>query len=332
MTDSPPPVPTPAAASRPTTARERALAPDLARGGMLLLIALANASIYLYGRPYGPRGHLADGSALDHVWTFVQMLLIDGRAYPMFAALFGYGMVQFLDRRVAAGGSFDTAKHLLQRRSVWLLGFGFLHALLLFPGDILATYGLCGFLVVALLGRSDRLVLGTASALLPVIALLGAVMALEFPDPTKRAVVPSLVEPAYLTAAGGRVLDWLGVTLAQLLLVLTPMLFGVWAARRRLLDDPAAHRALLRSVAVIGLAAAVVGGLPLALAAAQVWNPPVGLDLVFGVLHTLGGTAGGLGYAALIGIVTIGVTRRGPVLEAVVALGQRSLTFYLFQS
>ena len=36
--------------------RDRALAPDLARGLMLALIALANSVLYLYGRPYG-RSH-----------------------------------------------------------------------------------------------------------------------------------------------------------------------------------------------------------------------------------------------------------------------------------
>ena len=36
----------------------RSLAPDLARGAMLLLIALANAHLYLYGRPIGVRGRV----------------------------------------------------------------------------------------------------------------------------------------------------------------------------------------------------------------------------------------------------------------------------------
>ncbi|MGH3616390.1 MAG: hypothetical protein ACRDRK_28095 [Pseudonocardia sp.] len=34
----------------------RNLAPDLARGTMLLLIALVNVHVYVYGRPTGVRG------------------------------------------------------------------------------------------------------------------------------------------------------------------------------------------------------------------------------------------------------------------------------------
>ena len=36
----------------------RALAPDLARGSMLALIAVANVMIYLHARPYGLRQHI----------------------------------------------------------------------------------------------------------------------------------------------------------------------------------------------------------------------------------------------------------------------------------
>lgn len=38
------------------------------------------------------------GDALEQVVLFLQVVLVDGRAYPMFAALFGYGIVQ-LSRR-----------------------------------------------------------------------------------------------------------------------------------------------------------------------------------------------------------------------------------------
>jgi len=48
----------------PVTARERMLAPDLARGLMLALIALANSVVYLYGRPYGVRQHI-----MEQAWS-----------------------------------------------------------------------------------------------------------------------------------------------------------------------------------------------------------------------------------------------------------------------
>ncbi|MGH3906014.1 MAG: DUF418 domain-containing protein, partial [Pseudonocardiaceae bacterium] len=118
----------------------RSLAPDLARGAMLLLIALANAHIYLYGHPIGVRGYPVPESILDKAVVLVQMTLVDGRAYPMFALLFGYGVVQLLRRQTSGGVDEVTVRRLVRRRGWWMILFGFLHALLLFAGDIIGSY------------------------------------------------------------------------------------------------------------------------------------------------------------------------------------------------
>jgi hypothetical protein len=68
--------------SAPTRLSERALAPDLARGVMLLLIALANAPAYLFDHPAGSRGY---PDPVSQLVTLLQMLLVDTRAYPLFA-------------------------------------------------------------------------------------------------------------------------------------------------------------------------------------------------------------------------------------------------------
>ena len=110
---------------------------------------------------------------------------------------------------------------------------------------------------------------------------------------------------------------------------------GAWAARRRLLDEPERHRALLRRTAMAGLLIAVLGGLPLALTTAGLWAPPVPVLLLVGGLHSISGYAGGLGYAALFGLLAIRITGRGgpgPIARAVQAGGQRSLSCYLAQS
>ena len=323
----------PIAVRGPTTARERSLAPDLARGTMLLLIALANSALYLYGRAYGPRQHLAEGSDLDHAWTLVQMTLVDGRAYPMFAALFGYGMVQLLERQRAAGTTFEGTQSLLRRRSLWLVVFGFVHALLLFPGDILGTYGLAGLMVVLVLQATDRRLVWTAAVFAALTVVIGASFGLTPVDAEARYVVVSLAQPDYLAATGLRLGEWALTALIQVLLVFAPIMLGVWAARRRLLDEPGRHRRFLRWAAAVGIGVAILGGLPLALSAAGMWEPTIGAQLVIGSLHTIAGTAGGLGYAALVGLVAAALhTRRGPVVTALAACGERSLSCYLAQS
>jgi hypothetical protein len=50
-------------------------------------------------------------------------------AYPVFAVMFGYGLVQLASRQTAAGGD---ARAVLLRRNVWLIIFGFGHATLLY--------------------------------------------------------------------------------------------------------------------------------------------------------------------------------------------------------
>jgi len=96
----------------PVAPRVRALAPDLARGAMLAVIALAHSQVLTH--PFlGPA--LAPGSALDTAVQVLLTLFVDSRGYPMFAALFGYGMVQILRSREPLLGP-DGARRLLRRR------------------------------------------------------------------------------------------------------------------------------------------------------------------------------------------------------------------------
>ena len=184
MTEQGPPAP-----RGPARADERALAPDLARGVMLLMIVLANTPWYLYGSTPGlTTVHPDEGSVLDRVTQLLIITFVDSRVYPMFAFLFGYGMVQLFSRQVAAGTPAKVARRLLQKRNAWLLVFGFLHAALLWYGDVLGAYGLAGLVLVALFfKRRDKTLLIWAIALAGslvtsmVFALLAAPFAAQYP-------------------------------------------------------------------------------------------------------------------------------------------------------
>lgn len=87
----------------PVRPGERALAPDLARGCMLLLIVLSNTGFHLWAAPHGASGwHPVGGSALDRVVQLLMITVLDLRIYPLFAFLFGYGMMQLFLRQTAA--------------------------------------------------------------------------------------------------------------------------------------------------------------------------------------------------------------------------------------
>ncbi|WP_112262361.1 DUF418 domain-containing protein [Lentzea terrae] len=301
------------------TRTRRALAPDLARGVMLLLIALAHAHMYLSGHQTGFRSYALDGSPLDLLVTGVQVTLVDGRAMPMFAALFGYGFVQIAAKQ--NGG-------VLRRRSAWLLVFGCAHALLLFFGDILAAYGLLGLALAGVLRWRDRSLLVFAGLWLVVHGAVITVGGLRIAEFGGASGMTAATDP--VSALVDRVALWSALTPFFVVELVVPFVLGVWAARRRLLVEPHEHRKALRAIAFSGISVAVLGGLPLALVDTGVWNG--GPEVVLYVLHGLSGVAGGLGYAALMGFIATRVGERGPVISALAACGQRSLTCYLLQS
>jgi uncharacterized protein len=309
----------------PVVPRVRALAPDLARGAMLAVIALAHSQVL--ARPF--LGAVPErGPALETAVQTLLTLFVDSRGYPMFAALFGYGMVQILRSREPAVG-WDGARRLLRRRGGWLVVFGFCHVLLLFPGDILASYGVLAVLFVGALRWRDTRLLATAGGLAVLGALVyGTVLALPAPGGLAEVVHP-LVSAAY------RVVSFPLVMPMNAVMAAAPVLVGIWAGRRRLLDDPERHRRLLRRVAAAGITIAAVGAVPYAFVTTGLWHPGTGVLAAVGTLHTAVGYAGGLGYAALVGLVAARLSRQaapGPVTNALAACGQRSMTCYLAQS
>jgi uncharacterized membrane protein YeiB len=292
---------------------------------MLAVIALAHSQVL--ARPFlGPAP--APGPALDTAVQSLLTLFVDSRGYPMFAALFGYGMVQILRSREPALG-WEGARRLLRRRGGWLVAFGFAHVLLLYPGDILASYGVLALLLVGALrwpGARLFAVAGCAAALgaLAYGTLLGLPAGGEQPPD-----VGPLVSAAYRAAAFPLIVPLNAVMAAA------PVLVGMWAGRHRLLDEPERHRRLLTRVAAAGIAIAAVGGIPHAFVTTGLWHPGTTGLVAFATLHTAVGYAGGLGYAALVGLVAARLARRaapGPVTTALAACGRRSMTCYLAQS
>ena len=327
--------------------------PDLARGIMLLLIVLANTPYYLYGRLHGGMGaHPVDGSVADRIVQAVLITTVDLRVYPMFAFLFGYGLVMILRRQRRAGLSDDEARRLLRRRNLLLVAFGAVHALLLWGGDVLGAYGLCGLVLVWLfLRRSDRTLLvwaGVGTGLLALLAALSAleglaVLAGEQPPNDLGSVVTvlaraSVSNPDVLGAALARMTMWpLQVLVIQGpvgMVVPVSILLGFWAARRGVLERPQEHRRLLWTAAVGGITIGWLGGLPLALAHIGVLDALSPAMSSFAMPQMLTGLACGLGYVAVFGLVGGRFADRppGPLGGALTAVGKRSLSCYLAQS
>ncbi len=152
--------------SAPLATADRIASLDLIRGIAVLGILASN--IVTYARPNEARRVVA----LVHEVTWrewfpwiTNYIVIDGKFRSMFAALFGVGLVVFMERARARGA---PARWLQLRRLFWLVLFGAVHYVFLFEGDILLQYALLGVVALWMVFWNPRLLL--ALSLLMVIA------------------------------------------------------------------------------------------------------------------------------------------------------------------
>ncbi len=310
----------------PTALRERALGPDLARGAMLLFIALANTHYFVRGSAH-LGGFPQDTGGVDRVVTWAIATFVDGRAFPMFGLLFGYGVAHIVGRQT---GSPKSTRRLLWRRSLVLVVVGLADAMLFYIGDILAAYGVLLFLGVWAVRWRDRW-------LLVVAALVFLLTSLPSDDSTSISTDPpdpAMLPPDLLSGLADRVVAAPVIALLGPIGFACPFLVGLWAGRRRILELPEQHRKLLTTTALVGVCAAVLGAQPVALLLARVIDPPSADALSYlGPLHDATGVLGGFGYAALAALLSTRLApRAGRVTRALAATGQRSMTCYLCQS
>ncbi|GAB3751017.1 DUF418 domain-containing protein [Microlunatus parietis] len=305
----------------------RAPAPDLARGLMLLVIALAHAPLFTVVAR-------APGGA-DAVTEVLHLLFVNNHARSMFAFLFGYALVQLADRRPPAESDAEV-RGLIRRRGGWLIMIGFLHVALLAPVDILAGYGLVAVLFAGLLRARDATLLRVAAGTaVPAVGLAGVLLwyplsqgvssyALNGFDPGARDPWALLIE---------RVLGWPAGLVIGVVLVLPAVILGIWAARRRLLEQPERHRRLLLGIGVGSTLVALAGAVPAILIQTGSWPEPTVAGVALATfLQPLTGFVGGIGVIGFIAVAASGQRRPGLLATALQALGRRSLTFYLVQS
>lgn len=313
---------------------------------MLVLIAVANAPLWLEA------GHQSGGqqSVLDRTWQGISNLLIDGRAYPLFAMLFGFGLA-LVARRTSARGPVERggrsisgpvqARKLLRRRGWWLIAFGAVHSLL-FMGDILGTYGLIAVLLAGAVAARRRGLLTAAAVVTGLLAvgllvIMGMAMGeVAGPGPAVTGAGMSDDQPTWPL---GTVASWATSTLlAPVASAMVPaVVIGVFIAGTTWISEPHRHTRTLTWTALAGLAIGVLGGLPQAAPAFGL--PWAGVPGALAI-STVAGVFGGIGWLALIALLVArtaydaeGELRpAGPVRRLLTAVGTRSMTAYLCQS
>ncbi len=340
--------------------REREPILDLLRGVAVLGILLVNIELMR-----GPALFDALAGTLpqptsdaDRVTSFLVGWLAAGKFISSFAGLFGVGAALLAAKAWQRRWS---AHRLLARRFTLLAALGLAHMVLLFPGDVLFVYAVTGFLLLAFLSVQPRtalwwsgglltvLTVGTTMivALEPASAAIGADRGAQDPvtgamesffDERRQATIAAYTEGGFGEVLLARSFEALVLQAGQLTAVpwlLALFLLGFAAARAGVATDPAAHRPLLRRLAVLGLGI----GLP--------------TNLVLGVIGPVGtatGTTGeiaspwvevaavpaqlvaapllAVGYLAVLSLLALRVGSWRPLA----AVGQMALTAYLTQS
>jgi len=137
---------------------ERISSIDLLRGVALLGIVLMNI---LDGLPSAAdrNPNVAGGaSGINLICFFVQQILFDGKMRGLFSLMFGAGAYLFI-RRLEERGAGIRAAELYYRRVLWLALFGMIHAYLIWDGDVVYGYAVCGLLLFPLLRWKPKFLL-----------------------------------------------------------------------------------------------------------------------------------------------------------------------------
>jgi uncharacterized protein len=170
----------------PETDRIEAL--DLLRGVAVLGILLVNMQLFAMpnaaaANPYA-LGRLSTGDLT--IWSVIEVLA-ESKFITIFSLLFGAGVVLMTDR---LGGRGVSPARVHYRRMTWLLVFGVVHAYLLWHGDILVLYAVCGMLVYPA-RRLPARTLAVLGVVLMGVAMVSALLAGfswdSFPDEFKAA-------------------------------------------------------------------------------------------------------------------------------------------------
>ena len=129
----------------PLPATERIQSLDVMRGVAVLGILVMNIQCFamIMAAYINPTAYGSLEGVNGWVW-YLGHLFVDMKFMTIFSMLFGAGVIVMTSRREAAG---RPSAGLHYRRMAWLLVFGLLHAHLLWYGDILYSYAMCGFVL-----------------------------------------------------------------------------------------------------------------------------------------------------------------------------------------
>lgn len=137
----------------PVVQSQRIASIDVLRGVALLGIFAMNVMTFAMPMAaYMNPTSYPEYSGLNRVVYWVVHILFDMKMMGIFSMLFGAGVVVW-SRKAQTRQEVARLRWLWLRRMGWLFVFGMIHAWLIWEGDILVSYAVCGVLVVWWLRR-----------------------------------------------------------------------------------------------------------------------------------------------------------------------------------
>ncbi|MCM2674143.1 DUF418 domain-containing protein [Alkalicoccobacillus plakortidis] len=308
---------------------KRFISLDLARGMMLLLVALAHASLYagstLLSRPESMH-------SMDTILNYISVFVVDNRARPMFAFLFGYGLTLIVASYLKRNRTIRDAKMSLYRRALYLMIFGFFLSVIVGGQDILAIYGAALLCITWLIFKSDKVLKRAIAIISALFVVILPVMWGSMAVMLQEENALQLTYTSYSENLSSQFMQFItgGPFLGNLALpIVVSLLLGIWAGRKKLLNEQPDHKPLLKKVAIIGITVSILGAIPQALYSNGIIElGPLFSGLIFS-LHMITGIIGGVSYAAIFGLIGPKLIQKELFVRPITALGKRSLTFFM---
>jgi uncharacterized protein len=311
---------------------------DALRGFALFGILVVNVQLFSgWGYLDAETRAALPGSGLDSVLKNLIDIFAHGKFYSLFSILFGYSFVMLAGKV----GAHPAPHHL--RRMLGLFIVGAIHAIFLWPWDILYLYAAVGVLLTPFLRRSPAVLLMWAAILLLLVGAANwyrdAADALVFPwsaaaGDLLRKNLPAFWDGNYADLLAANIELTYAVSLSRMeylrpVRVLALFLVGAAAARLELAEQGPNQARLLRRCLFI----AAPVGLGLALAE-EYWSPEEGAgEWVMRLADVVTGPAMAVAYASLL---LLWWHRDGRLARAIrralAPAGRMALTNYLAQS
>lgn len=247
---------------------------DILRGFAILGIFLVNMPAFF--SPvyyYNPLTYWESTS--DRFLNGLVDFLAQASFYPLFAFLFGYGAIILAERMTHKGLSFPVY---FSRRLIILLLIGCVHAFLLWHGDILITYAICGFIFILFYKCKGKTLLVTGTLIYVVVfgLFIMGFVGMERYDPSMNLVdllnSPVDIQTSIQTYSQGsftdiferRLQDWMLVNgpangWVIILNILPLMLIGAGFAKQKWIAQASIHLKLITRLMIIGLVGGVIG-------------------------------------------------------------------------